>query len=75
MAEEKKPDLTECTFTPNSWSLVHGHDEDGYVVSITNKKFRSLQLDDNAFAIVNGMIIGILNFLKRYAELSDPIGE
>lgn len=73
--EEKKLDLTGCTFTPNSWSLVHGHDEDGYVVSITNKKFGSLQLDDDAFAIVNEMIVGILNFLKRYAKLGDPVDE
>lgn len=72
--QEKKPDL-KYSFTPTNWSLGYEHDEDGYVVSITNKKFRSLQLDSKAYEIVNGMIVSIIDFLKLYAKLGDPVDE
>lgn len=73
--EEKKLYPTGYTFTPTDWSLVYGHDEDGYVVSITNKKFRSLQLDDKAWAIVKGMMLSLIKFLNTYAKLGDPVDE
>lgn len=73
--EEKKPYPTGYTFIPTNWSLVYGHDDDGYVVSITNKKFGSLQLDDKAWEVVKGMMLGLIGFLNMYAKLGDPVDE
>ena len=68
-ADEKAPDLT--IVTPESWALAYYSDDDGYVIEITNTKYKRMKMNPDSYVVLEHMMAGIALFMKNYAVLEN----
>lgn len=71
-ADEKKEPYT-LEITPERWVLAYYCDGDGYVIEITNERYKSIDMEPEAYAILNSMMLNMALFLKTYAKLGDGV--
>lgn len=71
-ADEKKDPDTIC-ITPERWALAYYSDEDGYVIEITNERYKFMNMEPEAFEVLNGMMFNMALLLKKFAKLEEPV--